>query len=84
MTITFVSYKYPMKLMSHLRKERGYLIIEAEKGIYYIQGDYIPIQIIVAPQLAEEHNLYKAVMDIFLHSTTDKEYQEQLFREFGL
>ena len=57
-TITFVSYKYPVKLINHLRDERGYLVTEAEKGIYYIQGDYIPIQIIVAPRLTEEHNLW--------------------------
>ena len=57
-TITFVSYKYPIKLINHLKKDRGYLVTEIEKGIYYVQGDYIPIQIIVASQLTEEQNLW--------------------------
>ena len=57
-TITFVSYKYPVKLVKHLREEKRYLVTEVENGIYYVQGDYLPIQIVVVSRLTEEQNLW--------------------------
>lgn len=57
-TITFVTAHYPAKLIEHLRKDRGYLIKKEEAGIYYVLGDYLPIQIVVSSQLSEEQNLW--------------------------
>lgn len=58
LTITFVSSRYPHKLMKHLKKKRGYTVEKAAAGIYYIKGDYFPIQMIVTPQLSETENLW--------------------------
>ena len=58
LTITLVSESYPVKLCQYLRRNRGYVIEEADSGIYYIKGDYIPIQIIVTSRLSEKKNLW--------------------------
>ena len=55
-TISFFCSRYPKKLVKHLTKERGFRIIQPEKGIYYIEGDLIPIQLVFSPELAEEKN----------------------------
>ena len=46
-TLTFISHHYPGKLMRYLEEKRNYQIQKADEGIYYITGDYIPIQILV-------------------------------------
>ncbi|MHC6202513.1 hypothetical protein ACYULU_04875 [Breznakiellaceae bacterium SP9] len=58
LTITFVVAKYPDKLIKHLQKERGCQITEKWKGIYYITGMHIPIQIIVIPKLAADETCW--------------------------
>lgn len=57
-TITFVCHKYPRKMITHLTEERHYSVSEADKGIYYINGDIFPMQIIVTPQLSKETNFW--------------------------
>ena len=47
LTITFVCHRYPRNLMEHLTKKRSFQIQETESGIFYVTGDFIPIQIIV-------------------------------------
>ena len=58
LTMTFVCSRYPAKLIRHLREKRGYTIEKQEDGIYYIKGDYFPIQIIVTSNLSETENLW--------------------------
>ena len=58
LTITFISRKYPRKLLRHLELERGFAIQKIESGIYYIVGDAIPIQFIVANKLSQTENLW--------------------------
>ena len=58
LTITFISRKYPRKLLRHLELERGFTIQKIESGIYYIVGDAIPIQFIVANKLSQTENLW--------------------------
>lgn len=58
LTITFISRKYPRKLLRHLELERGFKIQKIESGIYYIVGDAIPIQFIVANKLSQTENLW--------------------------
>ena len=58
LTITFVSEKYPRKMIEHLKKVKNYKIAEKEKGIYYVNGDLIPIQILITQRLSEEENLW--------------------------
>ena len=58
LTITLVSSRYPAKLIRHLIQERGFTVKKQEDGIYYIKGDYIPIQILVTSRLSENENLW--------------------------
>jgi len=57
-TITFVENYVSEKLLNHLRNERGYTIVEAGQGIYNVEGDVLPIQIINSGELPEEGNLW--------------------------
>jgi hypothetical protein len=47
LTLTFVESRYPKKLLAHLQKVRGYSVEEKQSGIYNINGDILPIQIII-------------------------------------
>ena len=58
LTITFVAEKYPRKMIKHLTKINKYQVTEVEKGIYYVNGDLIPIQILVTKNLSGEENLW--------------------------
>ena len=58
LTITFVAEKYPRKMIEHLKKFKKYWVEEKEKGIYYVYGDLIPIQILITKKLSAEENLW--------------------------
>ena len=68
LTITFISRKYPRKLLRHLEVERGFAIQKIESGIYYIVGDAIPIQFIVANKLSQTENLWLKGLTNQLHN----------------
>ena len=68
LTITFVSTNYPRKLIRHLREVKKYQIHKSEKGIYYVYGDQIPIQILVASQLDPSENLWLRSLTNNLHA----------------
>ncbi|MDR0910177.1 MAG: hypothetical protein LBM77_10480 [Spirochaetaceae bacterium] len=57
-TITMIESSPPQALFTHLKKERKYDIIEKYPGIYYVEGDYLPIQIIATKELEEHENLW--------------------------
>lgn len=50
-TITLVSCSYPKALFSHFINVRHYTIEEYQEGIYYIRGDFFPIQVIILNKL---------------------------------
>lgn len=52
LTITYVCYRYPRKMIQHLRNVRGLSVRQYAPGIYYLEGDSVPIQIIVTKQLS--------------------------------
>ncbi|MCI6004828.1 MAG: 3-isopropylmalate dehydrogenase [Blautia sp.] len=79
-TITFVTEKYPVKLFHHLQKERGFLIEKPWDGIYYIKGDYIPIQILVTRQLSQKENLW---LRSLTNRLEDPAGAEHLIEEYG-
>jgi len=58
LTITFVAEKYPRKMIEHLKNVKKYRVEEKEKGIYYVYGDLIPIQILITKKLSAEENLW--------------------------
>lgn len=79
-TISFVSYGYPRKLMKHLQKKHGFRISKIDAGIYYVIGDIIPIQIIVTRHLDPEKNLWLSSLTDHL---TDIQVTQKLLEDFG-
>lgn len=79
LTITFACHRYPAKLFRHLREKRKFQIRKVEEGIYYIIGDYLPIQILLLNRLPEKENLW-------LRNLTDhlsgEEQAERLVKEY--
>ena len=58
LTITFVCYHYPVKMLQKLEYDKKLSIKNIESGIYYLLGDSIPIQLIVIPKLSKENNYW--------------------------
>jgi len=58
MTISFVQSHYPRKLINHLLKIHKYKVEETSSGIYTVEGDILPIQIIDSRKLSVEENLW--------------------------
>lgn len=79
LTITFVSEKYPRKMIQHLKNIKKYKVSLSEAGIYYVEGDIIPIQIIITRELSEPENLW-------LRSLTNKlkgtEKAQELIKDY--
>jgi len=80
LSITLVSLKYPRNLARNLQQNRGYVIEKAERGIYYIKGDYIPIQLIVTSLLSAEENLWLRNLTNRLSGTSEA---KKLIEEYG-
>ena len=73
LTITLVSPGFPAKLIRHLRRNRGYSVEKEENGIYYVKGDYIPVQIVVTSQLSEKENLWLKSLTNQINGTANAE-----------
>ena len=58
LTITFVSFRYPNKMLKHLKMVKRLEVRKVEKGIYYILGDTFPMQLIVTKKLSRDKNLW--------------------------
>jgi hypothetical protein len=54
MTISFVTERYPRKLMKHIEEKHGYGVEEKRPGIYYVTGDLFGVQVIETKRLREE------------------------------
>ena len=57
-TITFVCYHYPFVMLKKLKEERGITVKQSEKGIYYLNGDAVPIQLVIVPKLSKKNNYW--------------------------
>jgi len=51
-------FQYPRKLIKHWQKNRQYEICQTESGIYLIEGDIIPMQLLILSGLSEHENLW--------------------------
>jgi hypothetical protein len=58
LTMTFVESHHPKKLLEHLKNIRGYEVEETRQGIYTVNGDILPIQLIDSRQLSANENLW--------------------------
>lgn len=79
MTITLFGREYPRKLIKHLKEVRGYRVEKQEEGIYYADGDMLPIQILVGKQLSSKENLWLRGLTNELESY---EILEKLVRDY--
>lgn len=68
-TITFVSRGFPRKLIKHLKNVHKYDVQLFEKGIYYLKGEFFPIQFIVTKDLTNEQNLWLHNLTNDIHNT---------------
>lgn len=80
-TLTFVSVKYPRKLIQHLKKEWGFLIEEKFQGIYYIrkEKDILPMQLIVTSRVSWDDNLW---LHSLTNELTEKEQIQHIVDEY--
>lgn len=58
LTITFAGSHYPRELFKHIKETRGIEVQQQSDGIYYLQGDVIPIQFLYIPKLDKEENYW--------------------------
>lgn len=58
LTITFVCNHYPRKLLKHITRRRGIRIERMEAGIYYLLGDFFPMQLIITKKLTKDKNFW--------------------------
>lgn len=79
LTLTFVCSHYPRKLLRHLKDVRGICIENLENGIYYLKGDPIPMQLLIAPQLSDNENYWLQSMRTDLRAGQEI---QKLMREY--
>ena len=81
MTLTFVCSRFPRKLLKHLEKVRRMSVREVEKGIYYLEGDPIPIQLLIVPLLSKENNYWLQHLRGNLHRGRESEELMERYEE---
>lgn len=79
LTITFVSFRYPNKMLKHLKMVRELEVYKVEKGIYYILGDRFPMQLIVTKKLSKDKNLWLRSLTFDLK---DRSHIDKISREY--
>lgn len=57
-TLTFVCNHFPQKMVRHLIQVRKLTLQKIEDGIYYLNGDTFPIQILVNRELSKASNYW--------------------------
>lgn len=57
-SISFLSFHCPRKLIRHLECERNLVVAKTSQGIYYISKEIFKAQIIVTGELSSEETLY--------------------------
>lgn len=58
LTITFACSRYPREMLNHLLAVRGIHVENQDKGIYYLTGDAIPMQLLLTRELTQEENFW--------------------------
>lgn len=75
-SISFLTFRFPRKLLRHLTEERNLAVEKFSKGIYYINIETFHIQIIVTRELPPDENLY-------LHCLTNNIRDTSLIRRLA-
>ena len=63
LTITFVESHHPRKLIKHLETVRRYTVAKTSAGVYTVEGDIFPIQIIDSRELSAEDCVWLKNLD---------------------
>ena len=58
LTLTFVCSRYPRNLLKHLESARRISTEYQGGGIYYLQGDPFPMQLLIVPELTDTENYW--------------------------
>ena len=58
LTITFACSRYPREMLNHLSAVRRIHVENRDKGIYYLTGDAIPMQLLITRELTQEENFW--------------------------
>lgn len=75
-TITFVSNRYPRKMIQYLKKlyeKNHFLVQQMYPGIYYLKGLPFPTQILVTKQLSPEETLWLSRLRSDLKAESDRD-----------
>ena len=78
MTMTLASKRYPKKLIKHLKENRNLQVEKQGAGIYYVNGEIFPVQIIVTKELSKEENFWLRSMT----NDLTKEEAEELVQKY--
>lgn len=73
-SLSFLSFHYPKKLMKHLQEDRKLTVEKFSRGVYHIINETFIVQIIVTKELSPEENLY-------LHCLTDMLNDTELIKQ---
>jgi hypothetical protein len=71
-SITFIENRHPRELLEHLTMVRNWTVTEKWPGIYHVEGDFIPIQIIETKCLEENEDVWLSNLRDDLDSTRGK------------
>ena len=67
-SLTILSFHYPIKLIKHLQQDRKLSIEKISPGVYYINKETFNTQIIVTKELPPKDNLYLSCLTDRLHN----------------
>ena len=81
LTLTFVASRYSRKFFRHLKDERGFSLEESAPGIYTVEGDILPIQIIDSRKLSAAENLWLEGLDNALDRQRMSRVTEEIARQ---
>jgi len=57
-TVSFAVTIYPRNLLAYLENDRKFKVTYSDEGIYYIDGDTFPVQILESKKLSSNKNLF--------------------------
>lgn len=78
-TLTFLSFRYPRKLFSHLQKDCKKDIERPYSGIYYVRGEMYETQVIITRELPPKEALY---LRCLTNDLTDPDLLRQLTEDY--
>lgn len=79
LTISLVSESYPQELLRYLENQRGFQISERYPGIYYVEGDTLPVQIVVTSRLSRKESLWLRNLTNKMKSREDEPFDPEAF-----